>query len=189
MFGLGILRGMAITFKHFVRTYVGGEQFGRGEALFTIQYPEEKPPLPPRFRGAVMLIFDPETGEPLCTACTVCARICPVKVITVEKIPKSRPPKVQTYIWESQACMFCGLCVEVCNFEALEMSHMVELGDYFREEKMDYDIDRMRELARKFYGHSYPPRDRYTFLKPLDQTKFPDPGAKKEVKAETPTEA
>ena len=101
MFGTGLLKGLGITLKHFTDTfaddrrkeparYEGSIQIDdrrrvidqpiTQEGLLTIQYPEERRLLPERFRYIPMLIWDTEVGEDRCTACGICAKVCPPSV-------------------------------------------------------------------------------------------------------------
>jgi NADH-quinone oxidoreductase subunit I len=98
MFGSGVLKGLGVTLKEFVATYVddvkkipsryagGKEELDQTGAsaqngIFTVQYPEERRKLSERFRYIPMLIYDAETGEDRCTACGICAKVCPPQCI------------------------------------------------------------------------------------------------------------
>ena len=100
MFGTGVLKGLGVTMKEFVSTYVddvkkipsryaGGREVidqsnvDEQRGLFTIQYPEERRKLPERFRYIPMLIYEAETGEDRCTACGICAKVCPPQCIWI----------------------------------------------------------------------------------------------------------
>ena len=104
MFGTGLLKGLGITLKHMMDTFSDDRKevpsryqdslvFDNGrrimqqpieqEGLLTIQYPEEKRLLPERFRYIPMLIWDTEKGEDLCTACGICAKVCPPQCIWI----------------------------------------------------------------------------------------------------------
>ena len=104
MFGTGLLKGLGITLKHFTDTfaddrrkeparYEGSIQIDARrrvidqpitqEGLLTIQYPEERRLLPERFRYIPMLIWDTEVGEDRCTACGICAKVCPPQCIWI----------------------------------------------------------------------------------------------------------
>jgi len=90
----------------------------------TIQYgyaprwskPETRP-IAPRYRGRFLLIREPETGELRCTGCKTCANACPGRCIEVT----AENRKVATFRIELEKCLYCGLCVEACPFEALGM--------------------------------------------------------------------
>ena len=98
MFGSGVIKGLGITLKQFIGTYVddikripsryaGGREvidqtadLDQQTGLFTIQYPEERRKLPDRFRYIPMLIYEAETGEDRCTGC---AKVCPPQCIWI----------------------------------------------------------------------------------------------------------
>ncbi len=110
MFGSGVLKGLGVTLKEFVGTYVddikkipsryagGKEELDQTNAsaqsgLFTVQYPEERRKLSERFRYIPMLVYDAETGEDRCTACGICAKVCPPQCIWIvrDKDEKGKP--------------------------------------------------------------------------------------------------
>lgn len=119
---MALLKGLALTMKHFFRRPV------------TLQYPEQKQLVPPRFRGRPALIFNAD-GLPRCVACGLCERICPSQCITV--VPKTGSAWVRAlsdYTLDLNRCSFCGLCVEACPIEAIQMSHEYELAARSRHE-------------------------------------------------------
>ena len=116
VYGWGILRSMAIAFKNFARKPI------------TVQYPHEKIDLPERARWAVAMKRD-EDGSPRCTACMACERACPDYVIKIDVTTgEDRSKFIDRWHYEIGACMMCGLCVESCAFDAIEMSHEYELA-------------------------------------------------------------
>jgi NADH-quinone oxidoreductase subunit I len=158
MFGLGIVKGLWTTGKHFVLSYLEHAGIRGGTrpdpelvGLFTVQYPEEKLPMFPRFRGALMHLRDAETGEPKCTACGLCVRACPNDVIEVEGEGKGRDRRVTAYRYNLSRCLFCRLCVEACTFGAIEMSHEYELSSYLRE--MVWDLEKLLAIGDKYGIH------------------------------------
>lgn len=95
----------------------------------TIQYPDEKRPMAPRFRGLPSLRTDPETGEALCVACGLCARICPTSCLEMHVVPSEEGDReLGEFILRSGRCMFCGLCSQVCPVDAITMSREYELS-------------------------------------------------------------
>jgi NADH-quinone oxidoreductase subunit I len=95
----------------------------------TIQYPEEKRDMPPRFRGLPSLRADPDTGEALCVACGLCARICPTSCLEMNVIPSEEGDReLGEFILRAGRCMFCGLCSQVCPVDAITMSAEYELS-------------------------------------------------------------
>src|SRR5680860_1055402 len=100
-----------------------------GAPTATIQYPEEKRELAPRFRGLPSLRSDPETGEALCVACGLCARICPTSCLEMHVVPSAEGDReLGEFILRSGRCMFCGLCSQVCPVDAITMSAEYELS-------------------------------------------------------------
>jgi NADH-quinone oxidoreductase subunit I len=163
MFGSGILRGLGITLKHFADTFTDDrksvpsryedsiklddrrriiEQPVDQEGLLTIQYPEERRMLPERFRYIPMLIWDTQKGEDRCTACGICAKVCPPQCIWIVRDsdengkPVTRP--AEFYI-DVAVCMSCSFCVEFCPFDAIKMNHDFELAVFDRYPQLVYD--------------------------------------------------
>jgi NADH-quinone oxidoreductase subunit I len=141
-YGIGILRGMLLTLGHFVRTYsedarralgarAGGKRGPGARGIFTVQYPEERVPVPERFRVLPILLYDGETGEPRCTACGICAKVCPPQCIWISQArgtdgkPRNKP---EEFSIEPDVCMNCGLCAEHCPFGSIKMDHRFELA-------------------------------------------------------------
>lgn len=110
-----ILSGMWITLKGFFSKKV------------TLQYPDETPPLPRRYRGAPVLVCDSE-GRKKCVACQMCEFVCPPKAIKV--IPAEIKDTNYSFIEKAPArfeidmtrCIFCGMCEEVCPESAIILS-------------------------------------------------------------------
>jgi NADH-quinone oxidoreductase subunit I len=167
MFGSGVFRGLGVTLKEFVNTYLddikqipsryaGGKEVidqtavGEQEGLFTIQYPEERRKLPERFRYIPMLLYetDAETGakEDRCTACGICAKVCPPQCIWIVRAkdengkPITRPSEF--YI-DTTICMNCGLCAEFCPFDAIKMNHDFEITAYKRMPHLIFDLEEL----------------------------------------------
>jgi NADH-quinone oxidoreductase subunit I len=123
VFGMGIAKGMATTLRHF---------FGKKS---TIQYPEERAPLPIGFRGLPRLVYDEDPEDLRCVACSICANACPVNVIHIDTHRGAdRKLVLDRFDIEAGGCIFCGLCVEACPFEALTMMRSFELAAYNREQ-------------------------------------------------------
>lgn len=156
MYGIGILKGLSVTIKHFVTTFVDDMQWvGRrntqetftikqglgGRGMYTVQYPEEKIAVPERFRYIPFLVTynpdDPEyPNKDWCTSCGICAKVCPPQCIwivrgTNPETGRPKPEPEQFYI-DIDICMNCGYCAEYCPFDAIKMDHDYELSDYDR---------------------------------------------------------
>jgi len=116
MWGRGMIKGLGITLRNLLRGPI------------TVKYPYEKLELPERARWAVAPKYD-EAGDPKCTACLACVRACPDYVLDLEVVTREDKSKhIKHYHYELGACMMCGLCVEACPFDAIEMSQDYELA-------------------------------------------------------------
>jgi NADH-quinone oxidoreductase subunit I len=99
----------------------------------TVLYPEEKPYLPPRYRGRIILSRDPD-GNERCVACYLCAVACPVDCISLQadQDPNGRRYPAFFRINFSR-CIFCGFCEEACPTYAIQLTPDFELGEYNRQ--------------------------------------------------------
>jgi NADH-quinone oxidoreductase subunit I len=128
---LGSLKGMVVTM---ISTFNGLRN------PVTAQYPKEHLPVQPRYMGFPALTWDNKIDEPFCTACMVCIRNCPTLCMsaTMKDNPLQQEGKstrkkiVDTFEINLNRCILCGICVEVCNFDAIVMSHEHELSVYER---------------------------------------------------------
>ena len=107
----------------------------------TIQYPEEKTPVYPRFRGRHKLHKFEDTGLEKCVGCSLCAAACPadcIRVVAAENIPGERVSAGERYaaVYEINLsrCIFCGYCEIACPFDAITMGHDYEMADYDRDD-------------------------------------------------------
>lgn len=124
----GFLNGLAVTLKTAFRKPV------------TVQYPDAHLPLSARYLGFPALLWDEQVDEPACTGCQVCMRYCPTECMTVSmkdnplfKEGKSKRRKiVDDFQIRMERCILCGICVEVCNFEAIAMTDYHEQADLSR---------------------------------------------------------
>ena len=111
------------------------------QPTLTVQYPHETLPMPPRFRGHIKLVMDPETGKPLCTACTICERACPSGCIDLDGLKREgdKRKSVSKYMLDFTTCSLCGSCVEACPNGAIEFSKEYNVVSRNRETfaKMD----------------------------------------------------
>ena len=122
------LRGLLITIRWLFRKPV------------TAHYPKQHLPVQDRFMGFPALLWDDSNDEPFCTGCMVCVRECPTQCMTAEM--KDNPLKaegkshrrkiIDVFEINLNRCILCGICVDVCAFDAIEMSHEHELSSYAR---------------------------------------------------------
>ena len=120
--GLGLIKGLGVTLKHALRPSI------------TQQYPEVKPDLPPRTRGVIAL------KEANCTVCYKCSRECPDWCIYIDAHKETHEPAgggrarsakiLDRFAIDFALCMYCGICVEVCPFDALFWSPEFEYAEY-----------------------------------------------------------
>jgi len=158
MIGTGILKGMAVTLRNFAGSYFDKER------LITVQYPEERSPLPENYRNFPFLIYDgnnPEAGL-RCVACKICEKECPPQCIYIVKSEDKKPdymgkpqfyPKV--FDIDISVCMSCQICVEVCPFEAIKMDKDFELST---RERFNALLMRKDDLAKSndYYHQIHP---------------------------------
>src|SRR6202048_4253617 len=108
----------------------------------TLNYPFEKGPLSPRFRGEHALRRYP-TGEERCIACKLCEAVCPAQAITIEAEPRADGSRRTTrYDIDMTKCIYCGFCQEACPVDAIVEGPNFEDGTETREELM-YNKDRL----------------------------------------------
>lgn len=126
-----LLRGMGLTGKSFFRRKI------------TVQYPEEKTPMSPRFRGLHALRRYPN-GEERCIACKLCEAVCPAMCISIES--EERPDgtrRTTRYDIDLFKCIYCGFCEEACPTDAVVMTRYFE---FHMEERNQAIIDKDRLL-------------------------------------------
>src|SRR6476660_2816345 len=159
MIGTGVLKGMAVTAKNFVGSYFVKER------LITVQYPEERSPLPENYRNFPFLVYDKDPQAGLrCVACKICEKECPPQCIYIVKSEDKKPDYMgkpqfypATFDIDISVCMSCQICVEVCPFEAIKMDKVYELS---KRERFDALLMRKSDLAKSNdYYHRIHPRE------------------------------
>jgi NADH-quinone oxidoreductase subunit I len=166
MYGIGIVRGLGVTLKHFIETYVDdirwlGRRYYNPQALavrqgpkakgaFTVQYPEERLVTPEEFRYIPFLLYEEAedgTQQDRCTSCGICAKVCPPQCIWIVRSnnPETgRPiPEPTDFFIDIDICMNCGLCAEFCPFDAIKMDHDFELSTYDRHSHHIYNKEKL----------------------------------------------
>ncbi|MEY3096034.1 MAG: NADH-quinone oxidoreductase subunit NuoI [Burkholderiaceae bacterium] len=148
---LEMLAGMGVTLKNL---------FAR---KITVQYPEEKTPMSPRFRGLHALRRYPN-GEERCIACKLCEAVCPAKAITIEsEVRDDGSRRTTRYDIDLTKCIFCGFCEESCPVDSIVETNIHEYhgekrGDlYFTKEMLlavgdryEPEIAKAREADARF---------------------------------------
>src|ERR1044072_5576590 len=158
MIGTGVLKGMAVTAKNFVGSYFEKDR------LTTVQYPEERLPLPENARNFPFLVFDGDDAHAglRCVACQICEKECPPQCIYITKSKDKKPDYVgkpqfypAVFDIDISVCMSCQICVELCPFEAIKMDKVYELS---RRERFDALLMRKSELAKSndYYHNIHP---------------------------------
>ena len=173
MFGLGMLKGLSVTMRHFIEGYIYDRkpweprynnewlekhQAVDGKGLFTIQYPEEKRKITETFRFIPMLVYEEKPEEPRCTACGICARVCPPQCIWIQRATdeRGRPKAQPAGFWiDATICMSCGFCTEFCPFDAIKMNQNHEIPTVDRDRDMFYDLEKLL-VPIEYYAELHP---------------------------------
>jgi NADH-quinone oxidoreductase subunit I len=123
----------AIFLKEFVQAFFLAMRYFF-KAKPTLNYPFEKGPISPRFRGEHALRRYPN-GEERCIACKLCEAICPAQAITIEAEPREDGSRRATrYDIDMVKCIYCGLCQEACPVDAIVEGPNLEFAVETREE-------------------------------------------------------
>jgi NADH-quinone oxidoreductase subunit I len=154
-----LIRGLAITTRHFLRNLFGTRDENpqvvdrKGTSLITtVQYPEEKTPYPDGYRGLHRLV-PREDGKPRCVACYMCATVCPAQCIYIEageyetdaaeagsRVIEKYPT---AFVIDELRCIVCGLCVEACPKDAIRMDTYTHTPPEYNRQGFVYDIPRL----------------------------------------------
>jgi len=143
-FGLGIAKGMALTLKHLFRRPI------------TTQYPEERLSTSRRIRGNELI-----WNQVKCTGCATCAKSCPqgaIEIVTLRG--EENKYIVEKFGVDSGYCIFCGLCVEACPYDALYLSYDYELARYRRRELVKDKEALLTSPSKRVSGYYQPEIER-----------------------------
>ena len=178
MYGLGMARGLAVTLKNLVlpsRMFTVNQYpdrkigvFGLAKradtnvfsyavknpgqsvkALVGLVSVQDRMPQHPRFRGEEFTWY-----EERCTGCASCAKYCPLGIIRIVTEPSGKAMQegekygIEVFDIDIGRCMYCGLCVEACPYDALHMGSGFEEATYRRSELV-VDVDRLREAPKR----------------------------------------
>lgn len=139
---LSALRTLWLTFLHLFR---------RRE---TILYPEQRPYLPPRYRGRIILSRDPD-GEERCVSCYLCAVACPVDCISLQKTAHEGRWYPEFFRINFSRCIFCGYCEEACPTYAIQLTPDFEMSEYERPSLVYEKEDLLISGTGKYPGYSF----------------------------------
>jgi NADH-quinone oxidoreductase subunit I len=142
---LSSLRGLGVTLRGALRSKV------------TAEYPKEHLPLDNRFMGFPALTWDGARDEPYCTGCMVCVRYCPTQCMSAkmqdnEKFSEGvshRKKIIESFEINLGRCILCGICVDVCNFDAIEMSLEHERSERLRNANR-VDLPTLLDMGRVY---------------------------------------
>ena len=154
-----LLRGLAISAKHFWRNLFGDRDTNPDvlartgmSQVTTVQYPEEKSPYPVGYRGLHRLV-PRDDGKPRCVACYMCATVCPAQCIYIEAAEyehedaASQSRVIEKYpkqfVIDELRCIVCGLCVEACPKDAIRMDTYTHTPSEYTRKGFVYDIPRL----------------------------------------------
>jgi NADH-quinone oxidoreductase subunit I len=180
MFGLGLLKGLTVTMRHFIESFtydrtrnpltllslkgrydeewLEKHQDIDGKGIFTVQYPEQERKIPENFRFIPMLVYEESSNNPRCTACGICARVCPPQCIWIQRATdeKGRPTARPAGFWiDTVVCMSCGYCAEFCPFDAIKMNQDYHLITEDRDRDMFYNLEKLL-VPVEYYAKLHP---------------------------------
>jgi NADH-quinone oxidoreductase subunit I len=140
---LSLIRSIWEAFRHAFRPRV------------TVQYPERKVYLPPRWRGRIILSRDPDGGE-RCVACYLCSAVCPVDCIALQATEDEHGRRYPEWFRINfSRCIFCGFCEEACPTLALQLTPDYEMGEYERPNLVYEKEDLLIDGCGKYPGHNF----------------------------------
>ena len=163
--GMGVFKGMALTFREFLGTYpafrwvLGRMGVTTNSGIVTSEYPEKKLEHPERFRYFPFLVYDGTPENLRCVSCKICEQECPpqcIHIVGPAKDAQGRPLKVngrtlpEKFDIDVSICMSCRICVDVCPLDAIEMDNQYELAGTNRFEEMNFTKEKLLKSAEYF---------------------------------------
>lgn len=140
---LSLLTGIWDVFRHAFRKRV------------TVQYPEQRPALPSRYRGRIILSRDPDGGE-RCVACYLCAVACPVDCIALQAKQDATGRRYPEFFRINfSRCIFCGYCEDACRTYAIQLTPDFEIDEYHRPNMVYEKEDLMISGEGKYPGYNF----------------------------------
>jgi NADH-quinone oxidoreductase subunit I len=121
----------------------------------TVQYPEEKPYLPPRFRGRIILTRDPR-GQERCVACYLCSIACPVDCIALQATEDEHGRRYPEFFRINfSRCILCGFCEEACPTYAIQLTPDFEMSEYDRHNMVYEKEDLLISGPGKYHDYDF----------------------------------
>lgn len=140
---LSIVRSIWDVFLHAFRKRV------------TVQYPEQKYYLAPRYRGRIVLTRDPDGGE-RCVACYLCAVVCPVDCIALQATEDENGRRYPDFFRINfSRCIYCGFCEEACPTYAIQLTPDLEMSEYQRRNMVYEKEDLLIAGQGKYHGYNF----------------------------------
>ena len=140
---ISLIKGLADVFMHAFRKRV------------TIQYPEKKAYLPPRWRGRIILSRDPDGAE-RCVACYLCAVTCPVDCIALQATEDENGRRYPAFFRINfSRCIFCGFCEDACPTYSIQLTPDYEMAEYYRQNMVYEKEDLLIDGVGKYPGYNF----------------------------------
>jgi NADH-quinone oxidoreductase subunit I len=121
----------------------------------TVQYPDEKPQVSPRYKGRIILSRDPDGGE-RCVACYLCAAVCPVECIALQATEDDTGRRYPEFFRINfSRCIFCGFCEDACPTYAIQLTPDFEMSEYSRKNLVYEKEDLLIAGEGKYPGYNF----------------------------------
>ena len=121
----------------------------------TVEYPEQKPYLAPRYRGRIVLTRDPD-GEERCVACNLCAVACPVDCIALQQATRDDGRWYPEFFRINfSRCIMCGMCEEACPTHAIQLTPDFEMCEYDRQSMVYEQEHLLISGTGKYHDYNY----------------------------------